>query len=62
MQAKIKQLLSMIFLALAVSVTAWFCSRTILWAAWIGFLFYSTFLSDPSDLSDGSDSNGSIFC
>ena len=28
MQAKIKQLLSMIFLALAVSVTAWFCSRT----------------------------------
>ena len=28
MQAKTKQLLSMIFLALAVSVTAWFCSRT----------------------------------
>ena len=45
----------MIFLALAVSVTAWFCSRTILWAAWIGFLFYSTLLSDPSDLSDRSD-------
>ncbi len=28
MQAKIKQLFSMLFLALAVSVTAWFCSRT----------------------------------